>query len=128
MTALSTKQDRWTIINQTFRSSFLTFSLVELTRRGAGIIDGLFVSNFLSVNEFWVVTFRYVSLYVVMCRNVRIRCCFSDFCVLLYVVLFSYVSYCVVYIQCTNQYPRHEVYCILSTSKFTACSILHPRV
>ena len=51
MTALSTKQDRWTIINQTFRSSFLTFSLVELTRRGAGIIDGLFVSNFLSVNE-----------------------------------------------------------------------------
>ncbi|MBR5087856.1 MAG: ATP-binding protein [Ruminiclostridium sp.] len=51
MTALSTKQDRWTIINQTFRSSFITFSLTSLTNRGATIIDGLFVSNFLGVNE-----------------------------------------------------------------------------
>ena len=41
------KPDRWAIVNQSFLSAFITFSVIELTNRGAAIVDGLFVSNFL---------------------------------------------------------------------------------
>ena len=38
---------RWAMVEQSFLSLFVTFSVIELTNRGAGVIDGLFVSNFL---------------------------------------------------------------------------------
>ena len=38
---------RWMMVDQSFLSLFITFTLIELTNRGSGIIDGLFVSNFL---------------------------------------------------------------------------------
>lgn len=41
------KSNRWAIIDQTFLSLMITCSMIELTNRGAGIIDGLFVSNFM---------------------------------------------------------------------------------
>ena len=44
---LKTKIRSWTLADQSFLSLFVTFSLIELTNRGSGIIDGLFVSNFL---------------------------------------------------------------------------------
>ncbi len=40
------KQSRWTLVDQSFMSLFITFSLIELTNIGSGIIDGLVVSNF----------------------------------------------------------------------------------
>lgn len=41
------KNNRWAIIDQTFLSLLMTFAMIELTNRGAGIVDGLFVSNFM---------------------------------------------------------------------------------
>ena len=34
------------MVDQSFLSLFITFSVIELTNRGSGIVDGLFVSNF----------------------------------------------------------------------------------
>ena len=45
------KQSRWTLVDQSFMSLFITFSLIEITNRGSGIIDGLFVSNFLDTDS-----------------------------------------------------------------------------
>ncbi len=42
---------RPSIVDQSFLSLFLTFSLIEFTNRGSGIIDGLFVSNFLDADS-----------------------------------------------------------------------------
>ena len=44
-------QNRWTLVEQSFLSLFFTFSLIGLTNRGSGIIDGLFVSNFLDADS-----------------------------------------------------------------------------
>ncbi len=41
------KKNRWAMLEQSFLSLFITFSIIELTNRGAGVVDGLFVSNFL---------------------------------------------------------------------------------
>lgn len=43
----SKKNNRWAMLEQSFFSLFVTFSIIELTNRGAGVVDGLFVSNFL---------------------------------------------------------------------------------
>ncbi len=43
--------DRWKVLDQAFFSCFITFSLIELTNVGAGLIDGLVVSNFLSAES-----------------------------------------------------------------------------
>ena len=48
---MAKKNNRWTLIDQSFLSLFITFSLIELTNRGSGIIDGLFVSNFLDTDS-----------------------------------------------------------------------------
>ena len=40
-------QNRWLVLDQSFFSLFLPFSLIELSNVGAGLIDGLIVSNFL---------------------------------------------------------------------------------
>ena len=45
------KKRRPSIVDQSFLSLFLTFSLIEFTNRGSGIIDGLFVSNFLDADS-----------------------------------------------------------------------------
>lgn len=45
------KNNRWSLVDQSFLSLFITFSLIELTNRGSGIIDGLFVSNFLDADS-----------------------------------------------------------------------------
>ncbi|MER2152250.1 MAG: MATE family efflux transporter [Candidatus Limivicinus sp.] len=37
--------------DQSFLSLFITFSLIEFTNRGSGIIDGLFVSNYLDTDS-----------------------------------------------------------------------------
>ena len=42
---------RWLMVDQSFLSLFITFTLIELTNRGSGIIDGLFVSNFLDTDS-----------------------------------------------------------------------------
>ncbi|MBR1751148.1 MAG: ATP-binding protein [Ruminococcus sp.] len=42
----SKTNNRWTLVDQSFLSLFITFSLIELTNIGSGIIDGLVVSNF----------------------------------------------------------------------------------
>ena len=42
--------ERWKVLDQTFFSIFITFSLIELTNVGAALIDGLVVSNFLSAD------------------------------------------------------------------------------
>ena len=39
------------MVDQSFLSLFLTFSLLEFTNRGSGIIDGLFVSNFIDADS-----------------------------------------------------------------------------
>ena len=47
-TMLSNKPtDPWLVLDQTFFALFATFSLIELAHIGAGLIDGLIVSNFL---------------------------------------------------------------------------------
>lgn len=45
------KKHRWTMVDQGFLSLFITFALIEFTNRGSGIIDGLFVSNFLDTGS-----------------------------------------------------------------------------
>ena len=47
----SKRNNRWTLVEQNFQSLFITFALIELTNRGSGIIDGLFVSNFLDTDS-----------------------------------------------------------------------------
>ncbi len=44
------KQNRWALVDQSFLSLFTTFAMIELTNRGASIVDGLFVSNFLDAD------------------------------------------------------------------------------
>ena len=39
------------MVDQSFLSLFITFSLIEFTNRGSGIIDGLFVSNYLDADS-----------------------------------------------------------------------------
>ena len=39
------------MVDQSFLSLFITFTLIEFTNRGSGIIDGLFVSNFLDTDS-----------------------------------------------------------------------------
>ena len=39
------------MVDQSFLSLFLTFTFIEFTNRGSGIIDGLFVSNFLDTDS-----------------------------------------------------------------------------
>ena len=39
--------NRWLVLDQSFFTMFITFSLIELANVGAGLIDGLIVSNFL---------------------------------------------------------------------------------
>ncbi len=46
-----TKNNRWLILEQGFLSLFITFSMIELANIGAGIIDGLIVSNCLDANS-----------------------------------------------------------------------------
>ena len=41
------KANRWLVLDQSFFAMFITFSLIELANVGAGLIDGLIVSNFL---------------------------------------------------------------------------------
>ena len=41
------KSNRWLVLDQSFFAMFITFSLIELANVGAGLIDGLIVSNFL---------------------------------------------------------------------------------
>ena len=41
------KANRWRVLDQSFLAMFFTFSLIELANVGAGLIDGLIVSNFL---------------------------------------------------------------------------------
>lgn len=41
------KSNPWLVLDQSFFTMFLTFSLIEFTNVGAGLIDGLIVSNFL---------------------------------------------------------------------------------
>ena len=48
---MAKKNNRWTLVDQSFLSLFITFSFIELTNRGSGIIDGLFVSNFLDTDS-----------------------------------------------------------------------------
>ena len=45
------KSNRWAIIDQTFLSLMITCSIIELTNRGAGIVDGLLVSNFMDAKS-----------------------------------------------------------------------------
>ena len=45
------KSDRWKVLDQSFFSIFITFSLIELTNTGAGLIDGLIVSNLLNAES-----------------------------------------------------------------------------
>ena len=45
------KKNRWSMVDQSFLSLFITFTLIEFTNRGSGIIDGLFVSNFLDADS-----------------------------------------------------------------------------
>ncbi|MBQ6594440.1 MAG: ATP-binding protein [Clostridia bacterium] len=45
------RSDRWKVLDQSFFSLFITFSLIELTNTGAGLIDGLIVSNFLNTDS-----------------------------------------------------------------------------
>ena len=45
------RQNRWSVLDQTFFSIFITFSLIELTNVAAGLIDGLIVSNFLDADS-----------------------------------------------------------------------------
>ena len=42
---------RWLMVDQSFLSLFFTFTLMQLANRGSGIIDGLFVSNFLDTDS-----------------------------------------------------------------------------
>ena len=51
MAQKTTKLNRWSLVDQGLLSLFLTFSLIELTNRGSGIIDGLFVSRFLDAQS-----------------------------------------------------------------------------
>ena len=41
------KTNRWLVLDQSFFAMFITFSLIELSNVGAGLIDSLIVSNFL---------------------------------------------------------------------------------
>lgn len=41
------KSNRWLVLDQSFFAMFITFSMIELANAGAGMIDGLIVSNFL---------------------------------------------------------------------------------
>ena len=45
------KTGRPSMVDQSFLSLFLTFSLIEFANRGSGIIDGLFVANFLDADS-----------------------------------------------------------------------------
>ena len=45
------KTGRPSMVDQSFLSLFLTFSLIEFANRGSGIIDGLFVANFLDTDS-----------------------------------------------------------------------------
>ena len=45
------RSDRWLVLDQSFFSMFITFSLIELANVGAGLIDGLIVSNFLDASS-----------------------------------------------------------------------------
>ena len=46
MSSNNKKANRWALVDQSFLSLYITFSLIELTNIGSGIIDGLVVSNF----------------------------------------------------------------------------------
>ena len=45
------RTDRWLVLDQSFFSMFITFSLIELANVGVGLIDGLIVSNFLDASS-----------------------------------------------------------------------------
>ena len=45
--SLNKPSNRWLVLDQSFFAMFITFSLIELANVGAGLIDGLIVSNFL---------------------------------------------------------------------------------
>ena len=47
----SRRTNKWKVLDQSFFSIFITFSLIELTHVGAGLIDGLIVSRFLSAES-----------------------------------------------------------------------------
>lgn len=47
----SKKSNRWQMIDQSFLSLFVTFSIIQLVNRGSGIIDGVFVSKFLDADS-----------------------------------------------------------------------------
>ena len=47
----SKKSNRWQMIDQSFLSLFVTFSIIQLVNRGSGIIDGVFVSRFLDADS-----------------------------------------------------------------------------
>lgn len=46
-----TKRNRWGMVDHSFLSVFITFAFIQFTNRGSGIIDGLFVSNFLDTDS-----------------------------------------------------------------------------
>ena len=45
------KPNRWLVLDQSFLAMFITFSMIELANVGAGLIDGLVVSNFLDAES-----------------------------------------------------------------------------
>lgn len=51
--------NRWLVLDQSFLALFLTFSLIELSNVGAGLIDGLVVSNFLDAEAMAAVGVAY---------------------------------------------------------------------
>ena len=42
---LKDKNDPWLVLDQSFFALFITYSLIELSNAGSGLIDGLIVSN-----------------------------------------------------------------------------------
>ena len=45
------RSNRWIVLDQTFYDLFISFSLIELTNVGAGLIDGLIVGRFFSADD-----------------------------------------------------------------------------
>lgn len=50
MKAEKKRANRWLVLQQSLFTAFITFSMIELTHVGAGLIDGLVVSRFLSAD------------------------------------------------------------------------------
>lgn len=53
------RSNRWLVLDQSFFAMFITFSLIELANVGAGLIDGLIVSNLLHAEAMAAVGIAY---------------------------------------------------------------------